>query len=110
MTLIIGMGFWTMYLSAINEALQQENALWKRLDTSQRELCEGTRRVNEVCEDTILEIMQRLGLDRDLNPLVTTALWRRVMKVRVSEARILLHAKDVEGKRLDHVLAGGGTE
>jgi len=96
-----------------NGMLQEKVQLLERLDALTAEKCEGVHRVNAVCEEALLDIGMRLGLDNDMMPLVTTALWKRATHgERISHARERLGAKRVgagllERSRVEGEAIGG---
>ena len=101
---------WT---GTLNDGLREQVSDLKRLVAIQDRWCEGVGQVNELCEETMVDLGQRLGLDQDFMPLVTTALWRRSMShVTVNKARRLLGAPAVSSGLLDDPKAaiGGGDE
>ena len=69
--------------------------LLRQVNEIQAKWCEGTARVNAICETTMADLAVRLGLDANLVPVVTTALWQRAMpNVSVTRARRVLGAKE----------------
>lgn len=91
-------------------ALRENHDLLQRLDSLQVRWCEGVERINKVCEGQFIEIMQRLGLDREMMPLLTTALWKRATNnFSVRRARAQLGAK-VDTGFLDKSMGVGGPE
>jgi len=108
-SLVIGWA-WT---ATLNEGLREQVASLKQLVQVQDRWCEGLGKVNTLCEETMVDLAVRLGLDQDFMPLVTTALWRRSMPhVTVNKARRLLGAPVVSSGLLDDPKAaiGGGDE
>lgn len=100
----LALGAWALFTLALtvgwyvehqSHALLKENmALAKRALVAQDELGNHIRHVNNVCIGQWVETMQRLGLDDEMMPLVTTALWKYATgNFRVSEARKLFKAK-----------------
>jgi len=75
LSLAIGWGItvWT------NGNLRERVRLLDRVVMVQEQWCDGLGKVNEVCEKTLVDMAMRLGLDDELMPLVTTALWNRSM-------------------------------
>lgn len=63
----------------VNGTLRERVKLLDRVVTVQEQWCDGLGRVNAVCEKTLVDMAMRLGLDDELMPLVTTALWNRSM-------------------------------
>lgn len=99
---------WT---ATLNAGLREQAASLKQVVDVQDRWCEGLGRVNAVCEQTMVEMAQRLGLDQDYLPLVTTALWRRSMdRTSVNKARRLLGAPTVSAGLLDDPKAPMGGE
>jgi hypothetical protein len=47
------------------------------LNHLQDQWCGGVERVNYLCETQWVDMLQRLGLDSKMMPLMSTALWRR---------------------------------
>ena len=108
-TLAIGW-LWT---ATLNQGLREQVALLKSVAGLQERWCDGLGRVNTLCEETIVDLAARLGLDQDFMPLVTTALWRRSMDhMTVNKARRRLGAPTVSSGLLDDPKAaiGGGEE
>jgi len=87
-------------------------ALLKSVATLQERWCDGLGKVNTLCEETVGDLANRLGLDQDFLPLVTTALWRRAMDhTTVNRARRLLAKPGVTSRVLDDPKAAiGGVE
>jgi len=105
--ILIGWGI-TLYN---NQELREKNKLLTQLTDIQKTWCTGLQQVNSVCEKTLVDVSVRLGLDRDLMPLVTTALWRREMKpVTVAKARKKLDAPKVSKGMLKAGEAIGGFD
>ena len=65
---------WSLWTTSL---LRENAALCKQVVTIQETWCQGIQDVNVVCEETIVDVAGRLGLDTEWMPLVTTALWRR---------------------------------
>lgn len=85
LTLALIWALWT------NHLLRENAALCKRVVTVQDEWCDGLRGVNRVCEEALVDVASRLGLDTEWMPLVTTALWKRAtqgMNVRRARAEL----------------------
>jgi hypothetical protein len=100
LTLAIGWA-WT---ATLNDGLREQVSLLKRVAEVQGRWCAGLGEVNTVCEETMVDLAARLGLDSEFMPLVTTALWRRTMpRVTVNKARHLLVSPQSPVKLLDTV-------
>lgn len=98
LSLVIGWA-WT---ATLNAGLREQVASLKQVAALQHRWCEGLGQVNTVCEETLVDLAQRLGLDQDYLPLVTTALWRRAMdRTPVNKARRLLIAPTVSAGMTD---------
>lgn len=110
LSLVIGWA-WT---ATLNVGLRDQVASLKQVVQVQDRWCEGLGKVNTLCEETMVDLAMRLGLDQDFMPLVTTALWRRSMDhVPVAKARRLLAAPSVSSGVLDDpkaALGGPDTE
>ena len=110
MGLVIGLD-WHMI-----KELRAKVILLERLDTMTTQYCEGVQKVNDLCEEQFVLIMQRLGLDDEMMPLVTTTLWQRATHgMRVSRARRKLGAKEqasglLGSNPLDREAVGGPSE
>lgn len=91
--------------------LRESNDLLRRYAMLQTQWCSGVERVNRLCEEQFIEIMQRLGLDNEMMPLLTTALWKRATaNFPVSKARQLMGAKGMADGFLDKDAIGGPDE
>ncbi len=102
-----------LWTATVNQGLRDQVALLNRVAGLQARWCEGLGAVNTVCEETLVDLADRLGLDKDFMPLVTTALWRRSMApVTVNKARRTLKAAVGSRKPVDDPKAamGGGEE
>jgi len=97
------------YQASLIVLYKQQNTLLLNLSNKQNEWCSGLNKVNKVCEETLIDIMERLGLDKKAYPLITTVMWRRAMKdYPVEKAREELNAPEqIEGKDLSSVSIGG---
>ena len=58
----------------LQQTKEQNDLLWE-LNEVQAKSCQGLHQVNKLCEETLVNFVQRLGLDRSLNPLVSTVIW-----------------------------------
>ena len=108
-TLAIGWA-WT---ATLNQGLRDQAASLKQVVQVQERWCDGLGKVNTLCEETIVDLAVRLGLDQDFMPLVTTALWRRSMDhTTVNKARRLLAELGKTPVMLDDPKAaiGGGDD
>jgi len=95
----------------INKNLREQNTLLKRLDAVTITWCDGIQRVNAICEGQFIEVLQRLGLDNEMMPLVTTALWKRATGgYPVSKARQVMGAKEIAEGYLEKDGAIGGVD
>jgi hypothetical protein len=88
--------------------LQEQTRLLKQTVAIQTKWCEGLGKVNSVCANVIVDIGERLGLDQESMPLVTTALWDRAIQMPVRKARAKLGAPRVSKGLLDAKAAIGG--
>ena len=102
---------WT---ATLNAGLREQVASLKQVVRVQEQWCDGLGQVNKLCEETMVDLAVRLGLDQDFMPLVTTSLWRRAMDhTTVNKARRLLGAPAVSTGLLDDpqaALGGGGDD
>ena len=98
-----------LYQANLIDAYKEQNRLLKELNIKNMEWCEGVQRVNNVCSNSLIDIMERLGLDKSAYPLVTTVMWRRAMSdYPIDEARARLGAPpQAEGENLSDVSIGG---
>ena len=98
--------------ATVNRGLRDQVDLLNRVAGLQERWCTGLGQVNTVCEETLVDLADRLGLDKDFLPLVTTALWRRSMgDVTVNRARRTLKAAIGSRKPVDDPKAAmGGLE
>jgi len=101
-----------LWTATVNQGLRDQVALLNRVAGLQGRWCTGLGQVNTVCEETLADLADRLGLDKDFMPLVTTALWRRSMGgVTVNGARRTLKTGVVSRKPVDDPKAAmGGSE
>ena len=79
--------------------LRENNRLLRGYVDLQTRWCEGVERVNHLCEGQFIEIMQRLGLDNEMMPLLS-----------VSRARKMLGASEIADGFLDGAPAIGGPD
>ena len=83
-------------------SIRERADLLEQLAVLQNRWCEGVERINHVCEEQFVEVMQQLGLDNKLMPLMTTALWKRATgNFRVSQARRRFGAAEQAEKFLE---------
>ena len=107
LTLAIGW-LWT---ATLNLGLREQVALLKSVAGLQERWCDGLGAVNQLCEETMVDLATRLGLDQDYLPLVTTALWRRSMDhTTVNKARRRLSAPVASSSLHDDPKAAIGGE
>ena len=77
--------------------------LLQRVDQLQLRWCSGIEQVNRLCEQQFIEMMERLGLDDQMMPLVPTVLWRKTTgNFSIDGARELMGARSPGTKYLEN--------
>jgi len=102
------------YQAQLIELYAEQNKLLMKLSSEQDTWCEGLAKVNKICEESFIDIMSRLGLDKDAYPLINTVLWQRVTHdMPIDRARRIMNAENHEyltDENLSDVAMGGGDQ
>ena len=65
------------YVQQINTQLTEQTQLLKDVLATEKQHSDGIARVNAVCSDVVIRLAKGLGIDVDLQPLLTTAVMSR---------------------------------
>jgi len=76
-----------------NHLLRENASVYRQALDIQTQWCDGLGEVNQLCEQSMVDLASRLGLGTDWAPLVSTALWKRATgNMGIAKARKKLHA------------------
>lgn len=76
-TLLVASLAWGYTATSVSAELRIQNDLLRQLGSAQLRFYRGTELANVKCGQALSGILQRLGLDTELEPLLTSAVLRR---------------------------------